>query len=258
MFDLSLFRLPTFTGGAVAAFGLSASIFALLLYLVLYVQDVLNYDALGTGVRLLVLSAGTLVDLGDRRAAHVARADARAHRSRARHRRRRAAAHARARRVVRLDAPRPGAARRRVRRRPGEPAAGVHGRRCRRTAARRHGVGHQLDVPAGRHRHRHRPARDAVLQPGEVVGAVPRRRATRRCGRTPPSWRRRSSPARCSRSSRSCPLRSGPRSQRIATTAFADGLNRILLVAAILVIACGVVAFALIRQRDFHRPGAPA
>jgi len=60
MFDLSLFRLPTFTGGSVAAFGLSASIFALLLYLVLYLQDVLGYSALGTGLRLLVLSGGIL------------------------------------------------------------------------------------------------------------------------------------------------------------------------------------------------------
>jgi EmrB/QacA subfamily drug resistance transporter len=61
MFDLSLFRKPTFTGGAVAAFGLSASIFALLLYLVLYIQDVLGYDALATGLRLLVLSGGILL-----------------------------------------------------------------------------------------------------------------------------------------------------------------------------------------------------
>ncbi|MEP7023443.1 MAG: MFS transporter [Actinomycetota bacterium] len=61
MLDLKLFALPTFTGGSVAAFGLSASIFALLLYLVLYLQDVLGYSALGTGVRLLVLSGGTLV-----------------------------------------------------------------------------------------------------------------------------------------------------------------------------------------------------
>jgi EmrB/QacA subfamily drug resistance transporter len=61
MFDLSLFRKPTFTGGAVAAFGLSASIFALLLYLVLYVQDVLGFSPLGTGLRLLVLSGGIFV-----------------------------------------------------------------------------------------------------------------------------------------------------------------------------------------------------
>jgi len=60
MFDLKLFRLPTFSGGAVAAFGLSASIFAMLLYLVLYLQDILGYSALGTGVRLMVISAGIL------------------------------------------------------------------------------------------------------------------------------------------------------------------------------------------------------
>ena len=60
MFDLKLFMLPTFTGGSVAAFGLSASIFAMLLYLVLYLQDILGYSALGTGVRLMVLSGGTL------------------------------------------------------------------------------------------------------------------------------------------------------------------------------------------------------
>jgi EmrB/QacA subfamily drug resistance transporter len=61
MFDMTLFRLPTFTGGAVAAFGLSASIFAMLLYLVLYVQDILGYSPLATGLRLMVLSGGILV-----------------------------------------------------------------------------------------------------------------------------------------------------------------------------------------------------
>jgi predicted MFS family arabinose efflux permease len=61
MFDLNLFRLPTFSAGLVAAFGLSASIFSMLLYLVLYLQDVLGYSALGTGLRLTVISAGVLV-----------------------------------------------------------------------------------------------------------------------------------------------------------------------------------------------------
>lgn len=61
MFDLSLFRKPTFTGGSIAAFGVSASIFAVLLYLVLYVQDILGYDALQTGVRLIVLSGGIVL-----------------------------------------------------------------------------------------------------------------------------------------------------------------------------------------------------
>ncbi len=60
MFDLSLFRLPTVTGGSVAAFGLSASIFAMLLYLVLYLQDILGSSPLATGVRLMVISGGIL------------------------------------------------------------------------------------------------------------------------------------------------------------------------------------------------------
>ncbi len=61
MFDLGLFRLPTFSGGLVAAVGLSASIFSMLLYLVLYLQDILGYSALGTGLRLTVISGGIMV-----------------------------------------------------------------------------------------------------------------------------------------------------------------------------------------------------
>ncbi|MCU1490346.1 MAG: drug resistance transporter, EmrB/QacA subfamily [Acidimicrobiaceae bacterium] len=61
MFDLSLFRVPTFVGGLVAAFGLSASLFALLLYIVLYFQDLLGYSPLQTGVRLVIISGGILV-----------------------------------------------------------------------------------------------------------------------------------------------------------------------------------------------------
>jgi EmrB/QacA subfamily drug resistance transporter len=61
MFDLSLFRVPTFVGGSLAAFCMNASLFAILLYLVLYLQDLLGYSALGTGVRLLINSGATLV-----------------------------------------------------------------------------------------------------------------------------------------------------------------------------------------------------
>ena len=61
MLDLSLFRLPTFSGGAIAAFGISAGVFSMLLYLTLYLQDVLRFSALGTGLRLLVLSGAILV-----------------------------------------------------------------------------------------------------------------------------------------------------------------------------------------------------
>jgi hypothetical protein len=61
MFDLSLLRKPTFTGGLVAAFGVSASIFSLLTYLVIYVQNVLGYSAVATGVRFLFLSGAAFV-----------------------------------------------------------------------------------------------------------------------------------------------------------------------------------------------------
>src|SRR3954468_5024806 len=61
MFDLALFRLPTFSGGAVAAFGISASIFSMFLYLTIYLQDVLGYSAFETGLRLVVASGAIFV-----------------------------------------------------------------------------------------------------------------------------------------------------------------------------------------------------
>lgn len=61
MFDLGLFRVPTFDGGLLAAFAISASLYSLLLYLVLYLQDALGDSALQAGVRLLVLSGATFV-----------------------------------------------------------------------------------------------------------------------------------------------------------------------------------------------------
>jgi EmrB/QacA subfamily drug resistance transporter len=53
MFDVSLFRKPTFSGGAIVAFTLSASMFAMFLYLVLYLQTILNLSPLQTGLRFL-------------------------------------------------------------------------------------------------------------------------------------------------------------------------------------------------------------
>jgi EmrB/QacA subfamily drug resistance transporter len=61
MFDLSLFKKPTFVGGSIAAFSISAGLFSLLLYLVLYLQDVLGYSAFDAGIRLAILSGGVLV-----------------------------------------------------------------------------------------------------------------------------------------------------------------------------------------------------
>jgi EmrB/QacA subfamily drug resistance transporter len=56
MFELQLFRKPAFTGAAIAAFGLSASQFAMFLFLTLYLQNQLGYSPLETGLRFLPVS----------------------------------------------------------------------------------------------------------------------------------------------------------------------------------------------------------
>jgi EmrB/QacA subfamily drug resistance transporter len=56
MFDLRLFRVPTFTGASIVAFTLSASLFSLFLYLTLYIQNGLGYSPLEAGLRFLPLS----------------------------------------------------------------------------------------------------------------------------------------------------------------------------------------------------------
>ncbi|GAA3965942.1 MFS transporter [Gordonia caeni] len=61
MFDLDLFRVPTFLGGSIAAFCMNGSMFAMMLYFVLYLQNQLGFSALDAGLRLLVFSAATMV-----------------------------------------------------------------------------------------------------------------------------------------------------------------------------------------------------
>ena len=56
MFDLSLFRKPAFTGAQIVAFSLHASIFSMFLYLTLYIQNVLGYSPLEAGLRFLPVS----------------------------------------------------------------------------------------------------------------------------------------------------------------------------------------------------------
>lgn len=56
MFDLTLFRKPAFVGVSCAAFALSASMFAMFLYLTLYIQGVLGYSPFQAGLRFLPLS----------------------------------------------------------------------------------------------------------------------------------------------------------------------------------------------------------
>src|SRR5262245_1712898 len=56
MLDLALFRKPAFNGVSAVAFGLSAGMFALFLYLTIYMQGVLGYSPLETGLRFLPLT----------------------------------------------------------------------------------------------------------------------------------------------------------------------------------------------------------
>jgi EmrB/QacA subfamily drug resistance transporter len=56
MLDLRLFRVPTFTGAQIVAFSIHASMFSMFLYIVLYMQNVLGYTPLETGVRFLPVS----------------------------------------------------------------------------------------------------------------------------------------------------------------------------------------------------------
>jgi EmrB/QacA subfamily drug resistance transporter len=56
MLDLHLFRIPAFTGAQIAAFALHASMFAMFLYIVIYVQSILGYSPLEAGLRFLPIS----------------------------------------------------------------------------------------------------------------------------------------------------------------------------------------------------------
>jgi EmrB/QacA subfamily drug resistance transporter len=56
MVDLSLFKRPAFVGAQVTAFAISSSMFAMFLYLTLYIQDILGLSPLQTGLRFLPLS----------------------------------------------------------------------------------------------------------------------------------------------------------------------------------------------------------
>ena len=61
MFDLSLLRTPTFAGASIAAFAMNGSLYAVLLWLVIYLQDILGYSAQDAGLRLAIISGAQFV-----------------------------------------------------------------------------------------------------------------------------------------------------------------------------------------------------
>ena len=56
MVDLALFTRPAFVGAQITAFAISSSMFAMFLYLTLYLQNILGLSPLQTGLRFLPLS----------------------------------------------------------------------------------------------------------------------------------------------------------------------------------------------------------
>jgi EmrB/QacA subfamily drug resistance transporter len=61
MLDLTLFRKPAFNGVSAVAFGLSAGMFAMFLYLTIYMQGVLDFSPLEAGLRFLPLTVLSFV-----------------------------------------------------------------------------------------------------------------------------------------------------------------------------------------------------
>jgi EmrB/QacA subfamily drug resistance transporter len=61
MLPLGLFRRPAFTGVQLAAFAVSGSLFALFLYLTLYLQNFLGYSPVDAGVRYLPITVASFL-----------------------------------------------------------------------------------------------------------------------------------------------------------------------------------------------------
>jgi EmrB/QacA subfamily drug resistance transporter len=61
MFDFRLFKVPTFTGAQITAFVMSSAMFAQFLFIPLYIENVLGYSAVAAGVRFLPLSLVSFV-----------------------------------------------------------------------------------------------------------------------------------------------------------------------------------------------------
>jgi EmrB/QacA subfamily drug resistance transporter len=61
MLPLGLFRLPSFTGVQLAAFAVSGSLFALFLYMTLYLQNYLGYSPFQAGLRYLPITIASFI-----------------------------------------------------------------------------------------------------------------------------------------------------------------------------------------------------
>ena len=249
MLDLTLFRKPAFNGVSAVAFGLSAGMFAMFLYLTIYMQGVLDYSPLEAGLRFLPLTvlsfvaspiAGSLshripirVLLGARPHPGRGRAAADARRLRRLRRGRRCCAGFLL-AGIGIGIANPGIGQAAIAVVPVEKAG--------------HGVGDQHDLPPGRDRHRRRRARRGL----PVAGRLEARRAA---AERPARPRRTGLLGRLARRRRRS-RRAGRRAEVVhaAKVAFVSGFNEIILIAAILSFVGAALGFLLVRSRDFVQP----
>jgi EmrB/QacA subfamily drug resistance transporter len=61
MFDLSLFRNPTFIGSSISAIAVTFSLLGLIFFLTTWIQTILGYSPVQAGLRMLVLSAAGMI-----------------------------------------------------------------------------------------------------------------------------------------------------------------------------------------------------
>ena len=248
MLPLHLFRKPAFTGVQLAALAVSASMFALFLYLTFYLQGFLGHEPLEAGLRYLPLTVTNFFVAAAAGAAAVRGPGALHPQRRPGPHGAGPAADGRPRRQPGVDR----AARRlRPRRRgrgPDQPGDRRRGGVRRAEGAERHGLRDQRHVPAGRHRDRHRRLGSDLPRPRRRARSRSWRRARPRPPATSPaSWWRRCPPAT------STPP--WPRSPRAAARARADaaregflaGMNEILMLG-------GILAFAGARRRPVAGP----
>ena len=250
MLDLSLFRKPSFTGVSIVAFALSAGMFAMFLYLTLYIQGVLGYSPLEAGLRFLPLTvlsffvapiAGRLAEPHPGAGDHGHGADPG---------RARAAAHARDRRRRRLD----------------DPARRLGGRRDR---DRDDQPGHRLGRDRGRHAARAGMAsginstfRQVGIATGiAALGAIFQSQISSKLSellpQAPSAFSEAVSSGAAQSALASVPPQFRAQAADAANTAFISGLNEILLVGAAIALVGGIAAWALVRGRDMVAvPGA--
>ena len=191
MVDLALFKRPAFVGAQTTAFAISSSMFAMFLYLTLFLQNILGLSPLKTGLVFLPLSVVSFVAapiagrLSTRVPIRILLAAGLALNAIAMWSMSRVTV------FVGLDGPAPGLPDRRRRHRPRECAACIDRRLDRPAGTRRDGLRHQQHLPPARDRNRDRGAgRDLRKQgrPARVRAAPGHRRARlvrRRAARHP-------------------------------------------------------------------------